>query len=119
MPSAERQAFVRAALAVVISDPKERETAQEYLLNGLAGHPVHRFHTGAAAIALRAGGTRKQVSIQVVESAVPQSRLSYSPTISISSGLMALSHCKNSDVDDLAACVERASSPEAVVVGAL
>lgn len=119
MPSAERQAFVRAVLAVVISDPGEREVAQDYLLNGLAGHPVHRFHTGASAIALRAGGTRKQVPIQVVESAVPQSRLSYSPTISIASGVLALSHCKKDEPDSLAACVERASSPEAMVVGGL
>jgi hypothetical protein len=119
IPASERRAFVDAAVAAVFADPTERATARDFFLNGLAGHPVHRYRTSAASIAKRAGKKKNTSYIRVVETAVPQSRMTFSPTMSISAGIIALENCKKGGSSNLAGCVERATSPEAIVVGQL
>ena len=66
-------------------------------------------------------GEVKIFRVQGIENAVPQSQMSYTPGMAVSSGIVALRTCKSAGLtgDALAACVEKASAPENVIAGPL
>ncbi|MDP2341918.1 MAG: cytochrome c [Deltaproteobacteria bacterium] len=117
----ERQAFVRELAGVLYDDAADRGTATAWFEHGVRALPVHRFASAMTAVNARVGKGQKGFRPSAVELATPQSLISYSPAVGVSSAVTAVRGCRDAGHKDQAFkdCVERASSPSAVIVGGL
>jgi hypothetical protein len=117
----ERRAFVAELARLLWSDPQERAVATAWYDDGVRGRPVHRFASAMNSVNARVGKGQKGFRPSAIELATPQPVITYSPAVAVSSAVTAVRSCHDAGHKDeaLAACVERASAPGAVISGAL
>ena len=119
LDDADRRAFVRELATALFADPAERATATAWFEDGVRALPVHRFASAMTAVNARGGDAKKPYRPSATELATPQSLISYSPAVGVSSAVTAIRSCRAAGLKDeaFATCVERASSPATVIVG--
>jgi hypothetical protein len=115
----ERRAFVEELAGLLFVNPAERDEAIRYHTSMLRAAPVHRY-ASAMRVAAARGGSSDDVRPTATENAVSQGLLDYSPGLALSQAAVAARVCaSNTDAQARAACVERATALDAVVVGAI
>jgi hypothetical protein len=120
LPSPERRALVDELATVLFADPAERQTAIAWFGSAFRSHPVHRVRSSLDSVA-QVAGKRPEESFRTIESAVEQSQMVFTPTMAVAAGVTAVRSCRTAhkDAAALAACIERASSPNTIVAGGL
>jgi hypothetical protein len=121
LDDAARKALVDELARHVFVDDHERAIATAWFQSGVRGLPVHRFASAMSVVKARVGDGDKGWRPSAVETATPQGFISYSPAIALSSAVTAARSCRENGLKDAEyeACVERASSPTAVIAGRL
>ncbi|MDP2341920.1 MAG: hypothetical protein Q8O67_13260 [Deltaproteobacteria bacterium] len=117
----ERKAFVSQVAALVYNAADARKEAAEYFANGLRGWPVHRIRSGMANVNERSVGGNGGFRVSGIEGGVPQSEMTYSPSVAAQAAVSAMKSCRDKGLKaaELEACVERGTAPSAVTVGAV
>ena len=121
LTEAERLAFVYEVARHVFPAGDERDVATAYVADGMRGLPVHRFRSAMSSVHERSSSDAAAFRPNSIESAVSQSAMRYSPSIAVSSAVVALRACKGAKLQgpELEACVERSTSPGNVIAGPL
>jgi hypothetical protein len=116
----KRIAFVSELAPLVFDSDEDRKTALDFFSYGMRGRPVHRFRSAIASVHAHAGDD-KGFRPNSIETAVDQDQMRFTPGIALSEAVTAVKACKDAKVtkEEMAACVEKASSPSNVIVGAV
>jgi hypothetical protein len=116
-----RLAFVHELSRHVFTDPEQRKIGDEYFAFGMRAHPVHRFRSAMLNVVDRVDHGAKGSRPSAIETAVDQSQMRYTPSIAVASAVVAVRACKEEKLTGGAfeTCIERATAPGVVIVGAL
>jgi hypothetical protein len=87
----------------------------------MRARPVHRFRSAMMNVHARTGTKGNSFRPSSIETAVDQSQMRYTPGIAVSAAVSAVRSCREAKLEgkELESCIERSTSPGAVIVGAV
>lgn len=119
LDDATRRAFVDELAAHLYADDGDRVTASAFFADGMRAHSAHRVRGAMESVWAAAGHEEAGSRPSMIETAVSQSLIRYSPGVGLAAAVTAVKACRQAGLegDALRDCVERASAPSTVIAG--